>query len=382
MRDYAKILAVFMLVVLFSGCKGENEGHKSKWKIRLPETYKHVEDKKADKVVQWLQRRPHKRNNLIIPSEKSPYTFEQWVEKLQKMENAELIMLDLLENYSGVVHYDVTLFCLQYVCTYRSVSPLIEIVKDDEYDLDQRLLAAGMLGYIGDPVAVEPIMEAAGSIEIKDTGDEFQDNSLRSAKLKFIYHMCSTNDPRTIAYLDEELKKTYWNDEDLEGLQKERKRVIEQREQFVLDWLERVPWHYYKDNSRELPPFKSKKKWLAAGKKTPGLEKVLVQLLENGTISWVGSGAPWALSGIGTRECVPYLESMVYDTNLERWPRMLAKRALEDNQSEEAAKVLEEMGDLREKLDNPFGIEFDMRGKQYKQQDEEKAGNRKQEDLE
>jgi hypothetical protein len=343
MKVLLKIIAAVSTILLI-GCKSEEEKHLTvTWYIMPPQTYRHVEDKQTDQVLQWLQGVPTTRHFFSLAQIKSPYTFDEWTEKGKKIPSAEQILIHLCKEYPGIVSYEEILEGLYYVCTHLSVSSMLEIVQGDDYDLDQQLIAARILGKIGDPVAVKPLIDLASSITIDGQAEE----SAYSFKINVIGALSSIGDPRIIAYLDAEIQKPYWGESRIDFLQALRKEVIKAREQFLLDWLHRAPFNLDKKNSKNLPPYPSMKMWVNAGAQIPDLERSLITFLDDKKLKtkW---GIFQALRKFGTEECVPALKAIILDPNYDTEIRVKAKYALEGNESLEAIEALKEIGNLKE----------------------------------
>ncbi|GEM_PF-1765369 len=81
MKVLLKIITVVLTIILI-GCKSEEEGNEIiTWYMMPPQTYRHVEEKQTDQVLQWLQGVPTTRHFFSLAQIKSPYTFDEWAEK-------------------------------------------------------------------------------------------------------------------------------------------------------------------------------------------------------------------------------------------------------------------------------------------------------------
>lgn len=344
MKVLLKIIAV-VLTILLIGCKSEEEGNEIiTWYMMPPQTYRHVEAKQTDQVLQWLQGVPTTRHFFSLAQIKSPYTYDEWTKKGQDIKNAEQILIDLSRNYPGIVRYEEILEGLYYVCTHLSVSPMLEIVQSDDYDLGQQLIAARILGKIGDPIAVKPLIDLASSITIDGQTKE----SVYSYKMNIIGALSSIGDPSIMAYLDAEIQKPYWGESRIDFLQALRKEVVKAREQFLLDWLHRAPFNLDKINSKNLPPYPSMKRWLSAGSQIPDIEVHLLTLLAEERLMGERTDILYALGEFGTKESVSALKVIILDAGSDSELRRKAIQALEVNKSIEAAMALREIESMKE----------------------------------
>lgn len=67
------------------------------WYIVSPDQYICLKDRKLNNVVQWLQRMPYNRS-LMGSLIESPYTFEEWLDKGQNINDLESILLRLYDS--------------------------------------------------------------------------------------------------------------------------------------------------------------------------------------------------------------------------------------------------------------------------------------------
>lgn len=271
-----------------------------------PSNYKHLKNSSEDKVYLWMQGQPTHRshNDLTIPS---PYSFEQWIQQGREMEGTEQILLSFYENYTGQIQLASILDALQYIATFKSVIPLLNIVKDDMMDDMDRSAAVLVLGKIGTPDAVEPLISLVEKANLSDLDPNQQEFTLI---FNSIGVLADIGDPRAIPAMQHFLNKANLSVSKKEYVNKLMHTVNNRRCEYVADWILR--WHLgnKQKNSKELPYFISKKKWVAAGKAIPEIDTLLIDLFNRPDRSISKDSILYAMGSAGSNKNVEFLASI------------------------------------------------------------------------
>ncbi|MEE9402257.1 MAG: hypothetical protein V3V47_03565 [Desulfobacteria bacterium] len=301
-------------VVGLSGCKesdGQSDGHQATgWHIMHPNEYEHLQDPRDDEVAQWLQGRPYVRS-FAGSYIRSPYTFEEWVERGRRMPGIERTLLDFYTNYSGqIVRISGIFEALGYVGTYRSVPTLIDAFEDEYIDNYDKRIAVSTLAKIGDPRAVQPMIQWWASSKHVDP----------KAKYPLVHNVIGAllriGDPRAIPIIGEMIREADDDVKSKEYFLKCWNLMKKDQGRYAEDWVLR--WHLGNKtkNSRRLPYFRSEKEWIKFGREIPGLDKLLLELYRKGNKRVSDYSLFHALEKVGTPEVVPGLIEVFLDADL------------------------------------------------------------------
>jgi len=264
---YATILNICFV------CEGAVDNRN--WYIYPPSNYEHLKNSREDKVYCWMQGQPlpnRRHDDLVEPS---PYSMEQWIKRGRDIEEIEHTLLSFYREYTGEIRLTSILDALRYVATFRSVPDMLKIVNDARMDDTDRSLAAGILGLIGSPDAVEPLISL---IERTDVSALDPNQPEFTLICNCVGVLADIGDPRAVpamqhfvdkANLSASKKEYYLNMIDI---------VNENRSDYVANWILR--WHLGNEqkNSKGLPYFISKKKWIDFGKQIPEVDHLLIDL--------------------------------------------------------------------------------------------------------
>lgn len=275
----------------------QSETHDTKWYIAPPDGYKHVSNKKHDEVFQWLQGQPYQRSFLtkLVPC---PYTFDEWVNRGKEIIDIEEALQRFYRDYTGEVRARGILEAFSYVGTFRSVQFLIEVVKDEEMDCMSRSLAIMALGTIGDPSAVDCLMGIAESVELTE-GDMV--DGLERMRKDALGALTAIEHPKAVPIIKAYIE-TIDNESTKAFFQNNFGDFSKMKKAFTKDWILR--WHLRneKRNFKELPYFRSRKKWVKAGKEIPEVGRILLELLKDGDDDISKYSILVALGGVGSIE--------------------------------------------------------------------------------
>lgn len=304
-----EIYGVFLCI----GCRdrvSSNEGQAG-WYILDPSSYYHVADSPQNEVLYWLQSKPTRRP--IGPNlQPSPYNLDEWMKKGREIPNIEILLTGLYRDYTGNVYLYSILEAFRYVGTFRSVSLLIEVIEDSELGIIDRREAIGALSVIGDPTAVPALVRL-----LHEQDDTYGSSDQLMMKLHAFVALVDIGDPRAISVLEEWLKSVSLPSDERSNYEILLDRLRNNQKEFVQEWILR--WHLgnSRQNSKELPFFRSEKKWAIAGKEIPNISRILFEIVQDKERKVSKESVLFAIGAIGTKTDIqPLIDLVLTDSGM------------------------------------------------------------------
>jgi HEAT repeat protein len=128
-----------------------------------------------------------------------PYSSEEeWINAGRKIQGIEEILAELCDRNTTELDTYHIICSLSYFATADSVPVLIRIMQNEDRHSSVRNMAAGILGKIGDPSAVEALCRVASSVQEDGKGSRLAVNAIISLSM--------IGDPNAIPIIENTLR--------------------------------------------------------------------------------------------------------------------------------------------------------------------------------